>query len=218
MATELFSIWGFQTGWRSQWGDGYEVTATLDGVHICYWAHNSETVEKMFEHACRRTLFRRFVPWLSPPPIELGDRLREPEPMTYQAEILRAGGTVSTIETLHRAMLDARVHGQESSNYFLDKCESEAGGPATSVTVGKLAGLLAKMDQDAVVVLRYDYKDPDGSTTCTGLASGQVHAVDVRALKSKDSWSDPLAGAQLYRLCEKGDDDLPDAEAGVLIG
>jgi hypothetical protein len=86
------------------------------------------------------------------------------------------------------------------------------------VTVGKLAGLLAKMDQDAVVVLRYDYKDPDGSTTCEGLALGQVQAVDVRTLKSKDSWFDPLAGVQLYRLCEAGDPELPDAVNGVLLG
>jgi hypothetical protein len=86
------------------------------------------------------------------------------------------------------------------------------------VTVRALRDLLAKMDQDAVVVLRYDYKDPDGSSTCEGLALGQVQAVDVRALKSKDSWYDPLAGVQLYRVCETGDPELPDAVNGVLLG
>src|SRR4051794_33442385 len=36
MATELFPIWGLQTGWRSQGGDvAYQVSATLDG--ICIW-------------------------------------------------------------------------------------------------------------------------------------------------------------------------------------
>lgn len=211
MATELFSMWGFQTGWRSQWGDGYEVTATLDGVHICYWAHNSETVEKMFEQACRRTLFRRFVPWLSPPPIELGDRLREPEPMTYQAEILRAGGTVATIETLHRAMLDARVHGQESSNYFLDKCGAEAGAPET-MTVSELIALLRRHSPTAVVVIR-DSVNAIGEVTASCLRPDLVQNARLHIRQSSPGRSSPHGK---FALNEVGVDAC--AVEGVVLG
>ena len=198
-------------GGRSQWGDGYEVTATLDGVHICYWAHNSETVEKMFEQACRRTLFRRFVPWLSPPPIELGDRLREPEPMTYQAEILRAGGTVSTIETLHRAMLHARVHGQESSNYFLDKCGSEAGAPET-MTVSALIALLRRHSPTAVVVIR-DSVNAIGEVTASCLRPELVQNARLHILQSSPGRNSPHGK---FALNEVGVDTC--AVEGVVLG
>lgn len=71
MATELFSIWGGLTGWRSQHGDGYQVTSTLEGVGIWYVARESRTVERAFSRACRRTIFRRIFPWMAPPPGEL---------------------------------------------------------------------------------------------------------------------------------------------------
>lgn len=73
MATELFSLWGFQTGWRSQRGAGYDVTADLDGVDFSYYALDVEVVDRAFSRACRRTFFRRFLPWLDPPASELGD-------------------------------------------------------------------------------------------------------------------------------------------------
>lgn len=73
MATELFSLWGGFTGWRSQRGAGYDVSATLDGVEIWYRAKDSETVERAFYSACRRTFLRRYLPWLAPPAAELGD-------------------------------------------------------------------------------------------------------------------------------------------------
>ena len=34
MATELFTIWGFQTGWLSEHGNGYAVSAELDGQDL----------------------------------------------------------------------------------------------------------------------------------------------------------------------------------------
>lgn len=71
MATELFSLWGGQIGWRSQRGAGYDVTATLDGVDIWYQSKDRETVERAFYRACRRTFLRRYLPWLKPPPTEL---------------------------------------------------------------------------------------------------------------------------------------------------
>lgn len=71
MATELFSLWGGQTGWRSQRGNGYQVTADLDKVSIWYLADNCETVERAFYRACRRTFLRRYLPWLGLPPTEL---------------------------------------------------------------------------------------------------------------------------------------------------
>ena len=73
MATELFSVWGFQTGWRSQRGDGYDVTAGLDGVDIWYQGKDIETAERGFYRACRRTFLRRYLPWLAPPMRELGE-------------------------------------------------------------------------------------------------------------------------------------------------
>lgn len=71
MATELFFLWGSQTGWRSQRGAGYDVTADLDGVAIWYQSDDCATVERAFYRACRRTFLRRFLPWLAPPPAEL---------------------------------------------------------------------------------------------------------------------------------------------------
>jgi hypothetical protein len=68
MATELFSWWGLQTGWRSQRSKGYDVTATLDGVDIWYQARSVNEVEDLFSKACRRTFLRRYFRWMRPPP------------------------------------------------------------------------------------------------------------------------------------------------------
>ncbi len=72
MATELFSLWGLQTGWRAQCGVGFSVTAQLDGRFINYYAETSDEVERMFYGAARRSFLRRFFPWMAPPPAELG--------------------------------------------------------------------------------------------------------------------------------------------------
>ena len=154
------------------------------------------------------------------PPVPQGVRV-------VARDLLKDYPTLDEIEFSHRALpalfdsvIQRQAEGMPASAMegSLQERETALAADAGAVTVRALRDLLAKMDQDAVVVLRYDYKDPDGSTTCEGLALEQVQAVDVRALKSKDSWFDPPAGARLYRLCEKGDDDLPDAEPGVLIG
>ena len=71
MATELFSFWGGLTGWCSQRGPGYEVTAILDGMSIWYIGDDRRSVERAFSHACRRTVIRRVFPWLVPPPSRL---------------------------------------------------------------------------------------------------------------------------------------------------
>ena len=73
MATELFSVWGLQTGWRAQRGIGYDVTADLDGVSVWYQGQDIQTVERAFYRACRRTFLRRYLPWIKPPPQELSD-------------------------------------------------------------------------------------------------------------------------------------------------
>ena len=73
MATELFSVFGLQTGWRSKRGAGYQVLADLDGVSICYYADNCETVERKFYRACRRTFLRRYLPLIAPPAQEWGE-------------------------------------------------------------------------------------------------------------------------------------------------
>jgi len=91
MATELFSLWGFQTGWRSQHGDGYAVSADLDAVSIWYWHTDCEAVEKAFSLACRRTFFRRFLPCLAPPPVVLQTTPTvTPNLMTIPSERTRA--------------------------------------------------------------------------------------------------------------------------------
>jgi len=72
MATELFSLWGFQSGWRSEGGEiRYQVSATLDGVSIWYRGPSIALVERAFSRACRRTFLRRYLTWLAPPPSEL---------------------------------------------------------------------------------------------------------------------------------------------------
>ena len=41
MATELFSLWGFKTGWLSQRGDKYDVTAEFGDGEDLYFRHDS---------------------------------------------------------------------------------------------------------------------------------------------------------------------------------
>jgi hypothetical protein len=71
MATELFSIWGGLTGWRSQHGTGFQITAILDGVEIWYVGDKVCDVKRAFYRACRRTVLRRIFPFLAAPPAEL---------------------------------------------------------------------------------------------------------------------------------------------------
>lgn len=67
MATELFSVWGFQSGWRSGAGCEYKVDAELDGLVICYRGTSIELVDQAFQRACRRTFVRRLFPWITSP-------------------------------------------------------------------------------------------------------------------------------------------------------
>ena len=91
MATELFSLWGFQTGWRSQHGCGYAVSADLDATSIWYWHTDCEAVEKAFFRACRRTFLRRFLPWIAPPLVVLQTTLiLTPDLLTVPSERTRA--------------------------------------------------------------------------------------------------------------------------------
>lgn len=89
MATELVSLWGMQTGWRSQRGASYEVTADLDGVDI--WYQDILAVERAFYRACRRTFLKRYLPWLAPPPFVLQTPpTLTPDHMTIPSERTRA--------------------------------------------------------------------------------------------------------------------------------
>ena len=91
MATELFSIWGFQTGWLSKHGNGYAVSAELDGLDLWYWSTNYKGVQKAFSHACRRTFLRRFLPWIAPARAHLGTTPTYiSDAMTLPAERTRA--------------------------------------------------------------------------------------------------------------------------------
>jgi hypothetical protein len=150
-----------------------------------------------------------------------------PEGVRFVAmDLLKDYPTLAEIELIHQA-LSALFHSviQRQPESMparrpgsLQEGEAALAADAGAVMVRALRNLVAKISQDAVVVLRYDYKDPDGSTTCEGLALGQVQAVKVRRLRSKDSWCDPRAGVQLYRLCEEGEPELLDANNGVFLG
>lgn len=85
------------------------------------------------------------------------------------------------------------------------------------MTTAELITLLQQYPPTAVVALRYDCDD-DGVITCEELREGDVQAANLRRLQSRDSWYDPLAGAQLYRLCEDDDPELADAVYGLLLG
>ena len=85
------------------------------------------------------------------------------------------------------------------------------------MTAAELITLLQQYPPAAVVALRYDCDD-HGVITCDELRLGAVQAAQLRRLQSKDSWFDPLAGVQLYRLCEDDDPELLDAVDGVLLG
>jgi len=72
MATEIVSLWGAQIGWRSGPGErGYEVCASLDGIRIWYRGPSAELVKQAFSRVCRRTVSRRFLRWIAPPPSEI---------------------------------------------------------------------------------------------------------------------------------------------------
>lgn len=71
MATELFSLWGGFTGWRSQRHLGYDVTGELHAISIYYYSDDCNTVERAFYCACRRTFLRRYFPWIRSPAREL---------------------------------------------------------------------------------------------------------------------------------------------------
>lgn len=90
MATELFSIWGFQTGWLSKHGYGYAVSAELDGLDHWYWSTGYKGAQKAFSRACRRTFLRRFFPWLEPARVYLSTTLTYSNTMTIPAERTRA--------------------------------------------------------------------------------------------------------------------------------
>jgi len=90
MATELFSIWGFQTGWLSKHGNGYAVSAELDGMYLWYGFAEYKEVQKAFSRACRRTFLRRFFPWLAPARTYLDTTLTYSNTMTIPAERTRA--------------------------------------------------------------------------------------------------------------------------------
>ena len=91
MAHELFSVWGFQTGWRSQSGSGYAVSADLDDISIWYWHLDCDVVDKAFFRACRRTFVRRFLPWIAPPVLVLKTPPNiTPDNMTIPSERTRA--------------------------------------------------------------------------------------------------------------------------------
>lgn len=85
------------------------------------------------------------------------------------------------------------------------------------LTVADLIVLLRQHDPAALVVLRHDYDDPGGFVTCQGLRLGNIQAVKLQALQSNESWFDPIGGAQLYRLCVEGGQDLAGADNGVLL-
>ena len=62
MATELFSLVGFYTGWRSRAGAGFDTEANFDGVHwrspVC---PTREEAERHFYRAAHRVFLRKHL-------------------------------------------------------------------------------------------------------------------------------------------------------------
>lgn len=71
VATELWSRWGRLFGWQYQRGDAYGVSAELDGTNVYYYSNDLRTVKRIFHRACRRTVLRRYFPFIAPPPVEV---------------------------------------------------------------------------------------------------------------------------------------------------
>lgn len=69
--TELFSLWGFKSGWLISHDDGIGISAELDGMDVWYWSKDEKAVRRAFSRACRRAFLRRLLPWLAPPPVVL---------------------------------------------------------------------------------------------------------------------------------------------------
>ncbi len=86
------------------------------------------------------------------------------------------------------------------------------------MTVSELIKLLKRHDPNAVVAMRYAYIDPAGFVTCEALQREYVQAVQLRHLQSRDAWFEPMAGTQLYMLCEGDDEAIADAVSGVRLG
>lgn len=89
--TELYSLWGFQTGLLSPCEDGYGISAELGGMNIWYWARDRKSVRNAFRRACRRAVLRRFLPWIAPPPAVLDTTLAcSVDAVTHPSERTRA--------------------------------------------------------------------------------------------------------------------------------
>lgn len=71
MITNLFSLWGKQSGLLSQRANGYQVSAILDNQGIWYVGNDQRQLKRAFYKACRRIFLRRLLPFLSPPPSRL---------------------------------------------------------------------------------------------------------------------------------------------------
>jgi hypothetical protein len=71
MATELFSLWGGQTGQLSQRQGRYHVSAVLGERGIWYVGADLKRLEQEFNRACRRTILRRLLPFIAPPAARL---------------------------------------------------------------------------------------------------------------------------------------------------
>lgn len=68
---ELFSWWGFKSGWLIAHDDGVGISAELDGMDVWYWSKDEKSVRRAFSRAYRRAFLRRLLPWLAPPPVVL---------------------------------------------------------------------------------------------------------------------------------------------------
>ena len=154
------------------------------------------------------------------PPVPQGVRV-------VARDLLKDYPTLDEIELIHRALpelfnsvIQRQAEGMPASAMegSLQEGEPVLAADAGAVTVRALRDLRDKKNPNAVVLHRCDYRAHDSTTSYEGLAMDQMKAVDVRALKSRDSWFDPQAAVQLYRLCEDGDPELPDAVNGVLLG
>jgi hypothetical protein len=71
MTTEIFSLWGWQSGQLSRRQGRYHLSAVLGNWGIWYVGSDRKQLEQEFNRACRRVVLRRMWPFLAPPPARL---------------------------------------------------------------------------------------------------------------------------------------------------
>ena len=71
MTTEIFSLWGWQSGQITLRQGRYHISAVIGEWGIWYVGTDLKQLEQAFNRACRRMVLRRLLPFLALPPARL---------------------------------------------------------------------------------------------------------------------------------------------------